>query len=47
MKKTGIKEMNGVTHGMKAIWPMIKSGTKASGLMKICATWMSMGIYRK
>ena len=36
MKKNGMKGMNGMTHGMKAIGPM-----------KICNTWMNMDICRR
>ena len=38
MEENGMKEMNGMNHGMKAIGPMIRIGMKAIGPMKICTT---------
>ena len=46
VKMNGIKEMSGMTL-MTAIGPMIKTGMKAIGPMKICATLMSMDISRE
>ena len=45
MKKNGMKEMSGMNL-MKAIGPMIRTGMKAIGPMKICTTSMSMDISR-
>ena len=46
MKKNGMKEMSGMNL-MKAIGPMIETGMKAIGPMKICTTLMSMDISRQ
>jgi len=33
-----MKEMNGMVHGMMATRPMIRTGVKAIGPMKICTS---------